>query len=118
MGITLGEGAGTSFSEPNGESYFVHNNNWNDNAGGVSTIVACNYNNWYAISDTPDHGDLSVQTYLNVHRDYTNGARRCSTIQSARFAATGPQMRRVHLQHRLRHLDRERPTIPTRSPMR
>ena len=94
-GITLGEGAGTSFSEPNGESYFVHNNNWNDNAGGVSTIVACNYNNWYAISDTPDHGDLSVQTYLNVHRDYTNWSSvweaPLAPIQSARFAATGPR---------------------------
>ena len=55
-GITLGEGAGASFSEPNGESYFIHNNNWNDNAGGNTTIIACNYNNWYLISDTPDHG--------------------------------------------------------------
>jgi hypothetical protein len=94
-GTTLGEGAGMSFSEPSGKSYFVHNNNWNDNAGGVSTIVACNYNNWYAISDTPDHGDLSVQTYLNVHRDYTNWSSvweaPLAPIQSARFAATGPR---------------------------
>jgi hypothetical protein len=87
-GDVINEGAGRTYAEPNGEEYFVHNNNWNDNAGGVSTIVACNYNSWYATSDTPDHGDLSVQTYLNVHRDYNNRA--LSTIQSARFAATGP----------------------------
>ena len=30
-----------------------------------------------------------MQTYLNVHRDYNNRA--LSTIQSARFAATGPR---------------------------
>jgi hypothetical protein len=88
-GDVINEGEGRSYFEPNGKEYFVHNNNWNDNAGGSSVIVACNYNNWYAISDTPKHGDNSVQTYLNVHRDYQNRA--LSTIESARFAATGPR---------------------------
>ncbi len=40
------------------------------------------------MSDTPDHSDLSVQTYPNVHRDYNDTP--LSQIQSARFAATGP----------------------------
>jgi Glycosyl hydrolase family 12 len=88
-GETIGEGAGRSFFEASGEEYFVHNNNWNDNAGGNSVIKACNYNNWYADSNTPNHSDLSVQTYLNVHRDYNNRA--LSTISSARFAGSGPR---------------------------
>ena len=83
-GITINEGAGRSFFETNGEEYFVHNNNWNDTAGGTSVITACNYNNWYVVSDTPDHSDNSVQTYPNVHRDYNNRA--LGTITSARFA--------------------------------
>jgi hypothetical protein len=78
-----------SFFEGNGEEYFVHNNNWNDDAGGNSVIRACSYDNWYADSNTPNHSDMSVQTYLNVHRDYNNRA--LSTIQSARFGATGPR---------------------------
>ena len=69
--------------------YYVHNNNWNDNAGGNTVITACNYNNWYLISNTPNHSDMSVQTYPNVHRDYNNVA--LTTIKSARFAATGPR---------------------------
>jgi hypothetical protein len=85
----INEGAGRSYFEPNGEEYFVHNNNWNDNAGGNSVITACNYNNWYVVSNTPKHSDNSVQTYPNVHRDYQNRA--LSTIESARFAATGPR---------------------------
>lgn len=80
---------GASFFEPDGSEYFVHNNNWNDNAGGDSTIYACDYDSWYLVSDTPDHQDMSVQTYPNVHRDYND--RLLSTIQSARFAATGPR---------------------------
>ena len=88
-GETIGEGAGRSFFESNGEEYFVHNNNWNDNAGGNSVIKACDYDNWYADSNTPNHSDLSVQTYLNVHRDYNNRA--LSTISSARFAGSGPR---------------------------
>ena len=88
-GETIGEGAGRSFFESSGEEYFVHNNNWNDNAGGNSVIKACDYDNWYADSNTPNHSDLSVQTYLNVHRDYNNRA--LSTISSARFAGSGPR---------------------------
>jgi hypothetical protein len=88
-GVAIPEGAGRSFFEGNGEEYFVHNNNWNDTAGGSSVITACSYNNWFAISDTPDHSDLSVQTYLNVHRDYDDRA--LSTITSARFAGSGPR---------------------------
>ena len=87
-GETIPEGAGRSFFEGNGEEYFVHNNNWNDTVGGNSVITACNYDNWYAVSNTPNHSDLSVQTYLNVHRDYNNRA--LSTIASARFAGSGP----------------------------
>ena len=70
--MTIGEGAGRSFFEADGREYFVHNNNWNDNAGGNSVITACNYDNWYLISNTPNHSDLSVQTYPNVHRDYND----------------------------------------------
>ena len=87
-GITIPEGAGRSFSDESGGEYYVHNNNWNDNAGGSSVITACNYDNWSLISDTPDHSDLSVQTYPNVHRDYNDAP--LSSITSARFAATGP----------------------------
>jgi hypothetical protein len=83
----INEGAGLSYFEPNGEEYFVHNNNWNDTAGGNSVITACDYDDWYVVSNIPDHGDNSVQTYPNVHRDYQNRA--LSTIDSARFAATG-----------------------------
>jgi hypothetical protein len=88
-GNTIKEGAGASYSEPGGGEYYVHNNNWNDNAGGNTVITACNYNNWYLISNTPNHSDMSVQTYPNVHRDYNNVA--LTTIKSARFAATGPR---------------------------
>jgi len=87
-GVTVTEGDGRSFFEPDGSEYYVHNNNWNDTAGGNSVITACDYNNWYLVSDTPDHSDLSVQTYPNVHRDYNDIP--LSQIQSARFAATGP----------------------------
>ena len=86
-GDVINEGAGLSFFEPSGEEYFVHNNNWNDTAGGNSVITACNYDNWHVVSNIPKHGDNSVQTYPNVHRDYQNRA--LSTIDSARFAATG-----------------------------
>ena len=88
-GNTIKEGAGASYSEPGGGEYYVHNNNWNDNAGGNTVITACDYNNWYLISNTPNHSDMSVQTYPNVHRDYNNVA--LTTIKSARFAATGPR---------------------------
>lgn len=86
-GDVINEGGGLSYFEPNGEAYFVHNNNWNDTAGGNSVITACDYDNWYVVSDIPNHGDNSVQTYPNVHRDYQDRA--LSTITSARFAATG-----------------------------
>jgi Glycosyl hydrolase family 12 len=91
-GVAIPEGAGRSFFEPPGgalNEYFVHNNNWNDTAGGTTTITACNYDNWFLVSNTPDHSDLSVQTYPNVHRDYNNAP--LSTIQSARFAANSPR---------------------------
>ena len=87
-GVTIGEGAARSFFESDGSEYLIHNNNWNDTAGGNSVITACNYNNWYVISNTPNHSDLSVQTYPNVHRDYNDIS--LSSITSARFAATGP----------------------------
>src|SRR5213076_1344115 len=50
---------------------------------------ACNYDNWYLISSTPKHSDMSVQTYPNVHRDYAD--KPLTQITSARFAATGPR---------------------------
>jgi Glycosyl hydrolase family 12 len=78
-----------SYSEADGGQYLVHNNNWNDNAGGNTVITACDYNNWYLISDTPNHSDMSVQTYPNVHRDYNNVP--LTRIKSARFAAKGPR---------------------------
>ena len=44
-GVTIGEGAGTSFFESDGQRiHLIHNNNWNDTAGGNSVITACNYN--------------------------------------------------------------------------
>jgi hypothetical protein len=88
-GDTIKEGAGASYSEPDGGEYYIHNNNWNDDAGGNTVITACDYNNWYLVSDTPNHSDMSVQTYPNVHRDYNNVP--LSRITSARFAATGPR---------------------------
>jgi hypothetical protein len=88
-GDTIKEGAGASYSEPDGGEYYIHNNNWNDDAGGNTVITACDYNNWYLISDTPNHSDMSVQTYPNVHRDYNNV--QLTTITSARFAASGPR---------------------------
>ena len=103
-GINIPEGAGRSFYEDNGEEYYVHNNNWNDTAGGNSVITACEHDNWYVVSDTPDHSDLSVQTYPNVHRDYDDRA--LSTITSARFSGQRTALHRLHMEHRLRHLDR------------
>jgi hypothetical protein len=88
-GDTIKEGGGTTYSEADGGEYFIHNNNWNDNAGGNTVITACDYNNWYLVSDTPNHSDMSVQTYPNVHRDYNNVP--LTRITSARFAATGPR---------------------------
>jgi hypothetical protein len=82
------EGTGRSFSDESGGEYYLHNNNWNDTAGGNSVITACDYDNWNAVSDVPDHSDLSVQTYLNVHRDYDDEP--LANIISADFAATGP----------------------------
>lgn len=69
--------------------YLIHNNNWNDDAGGNTVITACGYNNWYLVSDTPNHSDMSVQTYPNVHRDYNDAP--LTRITSARFAAKGPR---------------------------
>ena len=88
-GSTVKEGGLASYSEADGGEYMIHNNNWNDDAGGNTVITACDYDNWYLISDTPNHSDMSVQTYPNVHRDYNNVP--VTTIKSARFAATGPR---------------------------
>ena len=88
-GDTIKEGVAASYSEADGGEYFIHNNNWNDDAGGNTVITACDYDNWYLISDTPNHSDMSVQTYPNVHRDYNNVP--LTRITSARFAATGPR---------------------------
>jgi Glycosyl hydrolase family 12 len=88
-GDTIKEGVAASYSEADGGDYFIHNNNWNDDAGGNTVITACDYDNWYLISDTPNHSDMSVQTYPNVHRDYNNVP--LTRITSARFAATGPR---------------------------
>ena len=88
-GDTIPEGSGRSYFEADGSEYFVHNNNWNDTAGGNSVITACSYDNWFLVSDTPNHSDMSVQTYPNVHRDYDNAP--LSGITSARFAAKGPR---------------------------
>ena len=87
-GDTIEEGVAASYFEPDGGEYLIHNNNWNDNAGGNTVVTGCDYNNWYLISDTPNHSDMSVQTYPNVHRDYNNVP--LTSITSARFAATGP----------------------------
>lgn len=88
-GDTIEEGVAASYSEADGGEYLIHNNNWNDDAGGNTVITACDYDNWYLISDTPNHSDMSVQTYPNVHRDYNNVP--LTRIKSARFAATGPR---------------------------
>jgi hypothetical protein len=88
-GNTIREGVAASYFEADGGEYLIHNNNWNDDAGGNTVITACNYDNWYLISDTPNHSDMSVQTYPNVHRDYNNVP--LTRIKSARFAATGPR---------------------------
>ena len=88
-GDTIKEGVAASYSEAGGGEYLIHNNNWNDDAGGNTVITACDYDNWYLISDTPNHSDMSVQTYPNVHRDYNNVP--LTRITSARFAATGPR---------------------------
>ena len=88
-GSTVKEGGLASYSEADGGEYLIHNNNWNDDAGGNTVITACDYDNWYLISDTPNHSDMSVQTYPNVHRDYNNVP--VTKITSARFAATGPR---------------------------
>ena len=88
-GDTIKEGVAASYFEADGGEYLIHNNNWNDDAGGNTVITACDYDNWYLISDTPNHSDMSVQTYPNVHRDYNNVA--VTKITSARFAATGPR---------------------------
>ena len=88
-GSTVKEGGAASYSEADGGEYLIHNNNWNDDAGGNTVITACDYDNWYLISDTPNHSDMSVQTYPNVHRDYNNVP--VTKITSARFAATGPR---------------------------
>jgi len=86
---TIEEGVAASYFEADGGEYLIHNNNWNDDAGGNTVITACDYDNWYLISDTPNHSDMSVQTYPNVHRDYNNVP--LTRITSARFAATGPR---------------------------
>ena len=88
-GDTIKEGVSASYAEADGGEYLIHNNNWNDDAGGNTIITACDYDNWYLISDTPNHSDMSVQTYPNVHRDYNNVP--LTRITSARFAATGPR---------------------------
>ena len=75
-------------------------------AGGNSVITACDYDNWSLVSDIPNHSDLSVQTYPNVHRDYDDAP--LSHITSARLRGHRPALHRVHLEHRLRHLDRRR----------
>jgi len=87
-GKTISEGGSASYSEAGGE-YLIHNNNWNDDAGGNTVITACGYNNWYLVSDTPNHSDMSVQTYPNVHRDYNDAP--LTRITSARFAGKGPR---------------------------
>ena len=47
-GMTIPEGSGQSLSDESGGEYYVHNNNWNDTAGGNSVITACDYDNWNA----------------------------------------------------------------------
>jgi hypothetical protein len=88
-------------SEAGGGEYLIHNNNSNDDAGGNTVITACGYNNWYLVSDTPNHSDMSVQTYPNVHRDYNDAP--LTRITSARFAE-GTALQRMRLQHRFRRL--------------
>jgi Glycosyl hydrolase family 12 len=88
-GDTIKEGVAASYFEADGGEYLIHNNNWNDDAGGNTVITACDYDNWYLVSDTPNHSDMSVQTYPNVHRDYNDVS--LTKIKSARFGATGPR---------------------------
>ena len=90
------EGQGASYPDRDGSgSYYVHNNNWNDTAGGNSVVTACDYDDWYAVSDIPDHADLSVQTYINVHRDYldwsTYWGSPLAPIQSSTFGHVAPR---------------------------
>jgi len=86
---TITEGEASSFFEPDGSEYLIHNNNWNDNYGGSHVITACNYDDWTLTANVPNHSDLAVEAYPNVHRDYNNVA--LSSITSARFAGVGPK---------------------------
>ena len=103
-GTTIGEGAGRTFSEPGGGEYYVHNNNWNDNYGGTHVITACNYDNWYVTGEHPrprrQRGGRLPERAPGLRRHpagehLLRRLRRCRT-----------QVCWVHLQHRLRHLDR------------
>jgi hypothetical protein len=73
--------------------YFVHNNMWN-NSNGTYTLAACNYDNWYELATQPKPGDNGVQTYPNVHKDYSNvalfNADGTPKIRSSKFAAKTP----------------------------
>lgn len=80
---TIQEGAGRTYGE-----YFVHNNNWNDNYGGTHVIHACSAQQWNVDVNVPNHSDMAVEAYPNVHKDYNDAP--LSSIDSARFAGTGP----------------------------
>ena len=67
--------------------YYVHNNMWN-NHNGTYTMSVCNYDNWFEDVTQPKPGDLGVQAYRNVHKDYADLP--LARIQSAKFAATAP----------------------------
>ncbi|MEU4191043.1 hypothetical protein AB0E69_04035 [Kribbella sp. NPDC026611] len=67
--------------------YYVHNNMWN-NHNGTYTMSVCDYNNWYEDVTQSKPGDLGVQAYPNVHKDYNDFP--LAKIQSAKFAGVGP----------------------------
>jgi len=73
--------------------YFVHNNMWN-NSNGTYTLTACNFDNWYEEATQSTPGDFGVQTYPNVHQDYSDvalfNADGSTKIRSANFAAQTP----------------------------
>ncbi|GAB3836674.1 hypothetical protein GCM10028799_74740 [Kribbella italica] len=79
---TGNSGEGRSYGQ-----YYVHNNMWN-NSNGTYTMAVCNYNSWYEDVTQAKPGDLGVQAYPNVHKDYDDFP--LAKIQSAKFAATAP----------------------------
>jgi hypothetical protein len=72
------------------ESYYVHNNMWNNHPGGDNgpagryEMRACGHDNWIEIVTQADSPSQAVRAYPNVHKDYPDVP--VTRIESARFA--------------------------------